>query len=105
MNNVLKYSEFINENRIAVAWAKPSPNSLKVLEFVNEKGKVTKKELIEFLDSIPEDSSGKKPSMSWVKSNKKYFKYKIEEDEANYYTLTSLGKRVLKSSKLNETSL
>lgn len=103
MNNLFGYIEFINENRIAIAWAKPSSNALHVLEFVSEKGKVTKKELSEFLDSIPEDASGKKPSMSWVRSNKKYFKYKIEEEAANHYTLTALGKRVLKSSKINES--
>jgi hypothetical protein len=66
--------------------------------------KVTKKELLEFLDSIPEDASGKKPSMSWVRNQKKYIKYKVQEDEANYFTLTPLGKRVLKSSRINETN-
>jgi hypothetical protein len=103
MNNLFDYNKFINENRIAIAWAKPSSNALKVLEFVSDKEKVTKKELSEFLDGIPEDASGKKPSMSWVRSNKKYFKYKVEEEAANHYTLTALGKRVLKSSKINES--
>jgi hypothetical protein len=57
---------------------------------------------MEFLDSIPEDASGKKPNISWARNNKKYVKYKIQEEEANYYCLTPLGKRVLKSAKINE---
>ena len=47
MNNLFDYTEFINENRIAIAWAKPSANAIKVLEFISEKEKVTKKELSE----------------------------------------------------------
>jgi hypothetical protein len=104
INNILSYNEFILESRIPIAWAKPSQLTTKVLSFVAEKEKVTKKELLEFLDSIPEDASGKKPSMSWVRNQKKYIKYKVQEDEANYFTLTPLGKRVLKSSRINETN-
>lgn len=104
MNNILRYNEFILESRIPIAWAKPNELTIKILSFIGEKENVTKKELNEFLDSIPEDASGKKPSMSWVKSRKKYIGYKIQEEDANYYFLTTLGKRVLKSSKINETS-
>jgi hypothetical protein len=67
----------------------------------NEKEKVTKRELTEFLDSVPEDASGKKPSMNWVRGQKKYIKYKVQEEEANYFSLTPLGKRVLKVSTVN----
>jgi len=104
MNNILKYHDFINESRIPIAWAKPSQITTKLLSFIDENEKVTKRELIEFLEGIPEDASGKKPSMKWVKSQKKYIKYKVQEDEANYYCLTPLGKRVLRSLKINETS-
>jgi hypothetical protein len=102
INNILSYEEFINESRIPIAWAKPSATTIKVLSFISEKEKVTKRELSEFLDSIPEDASGKKPSMNWVRGQKKYIKYKVQEEEANYFFLTSLGKRILKSSKVNE---
>jgi hypothetical protein len=74
INKILLYDEFILESRIAIAWAKPSATTTKVLSFIGEKEKVTKKELSEFLNSIPEDASGKKPSMSWVRNQKKYIK-------------------------------
>jgi hypothetical protein len=104
INNILSYDQFILESRIPIAWAKPSQTTAKVLSFISEKERVTKKELIEFLDSIPEDSSGKKPNMSWVRNQKKYIKYKVQEEEANYFSLTPLGRRVLKSFKINETN-
>ena len=104
MNNnlILSFEDFVNESRIPIAWAKPSEMTAKVLSFISEKEKVTKRDLIEFLDSIPEDESGKKPSMRWVRNQKKYIKYKIQEEDANYFELTTLGKRVLKSFKINE---
>ena len=102
MNNILEYSKFILESRIPIAWAKPSQITTTVLSFIAEKEKVTKKELMEFLDSIPEDASGKKPSMNWVRGQKKYIKYKVQEEEANYFSLTTLGKRILKASSVNE---
>ena len=105
MNNnlILSFEAFVNESRIPIAWAKPSQMTGKVLAFISEKEKVTKKELMEFLESIPEDDSGKKPSMRWVRNQKKYIKYKVQEEEANYFSLTPLGKRVLKSFKVNES--
>ena len=104
INKILSYDEFILESRIPIAWAKPSVTTTKVLSFIKEKEIVTKKELLEFLDSIPEDASGRKPSMSWIRNQKKYIKYRIQEEEANYFELTPLGKRVLKSSGINETN-
>lgn len=101
-NNILSYKEFINESRIPIAWAKPSATTIKVLSFIGEKEKVTKRELTEFIDSIPEDASGKKPSVNWVRGQKKYIKYKVQEEEANYFSLTTLGKRILKASSVNE---
>lgn len=105
MINLLDYGDFLNESRIAIAWAKPSAVTTKILSFIEENEKVTKKQLIEFLDGIPEDASGKKPGINWVRNQKKYIKYKIQEEEANYYCLTTLGKRVLKSSRINETTV
>jgi len=99
---ILSYDEFISESRIAIAWAKPSQLTIKVLSFISENERVTKKELSEFLESIPEDASGKKPSMQWVKNQKKYIKYKIEEESANFYCLTTLGKRILRAAKVND---
>lgn len=104
INNILSYEKFILESRIPVAWAKPSILTTKVLTFIAEKERVTKKELSEFICSIPEDSSGKKPNMSWVRNNKKYIRYKVQEEHANYFSLTPLGRRVLKSFKINETN-
>jgi hypothetical protein len=104
INKILSYNEFITESRIPIAWAKPSQVTTKVLSFIAEKEKVTKKELMEFLDSIPEDDSGRKPTMAWVRNQKKYIQYKVQEDSANYFSLTVLGRRVLKSFKINETN-
>jgi DNA-binding PadR family transcriptional regulator len=39
--------------------------------------------------------------MNWARGQKKYIKYKVEEEEANYFSLTPLGKRVLKASRVN----
>lgn len=102
MTKILKYQDFLNESRIPVAWVKPNTLTTKILSFIDEKVKVTKKELCEFLEGIPEDASGKKPNMSWIRNRKKYIKYKVQEEEANYFELTPLGKRVLKSSRVNE---
>jgi hypothetical protein len=106
MNNsfILKYDDFVNESRIAIAWAKPSQVTTTILSFIEEKQRVSKKELLEFLESMEEDSSGKKPTMSWVRNHKKYIQYKIQEEEANYFCLTTLGKRILRSVRINETS-
>lgn len=104
MTKIISYDEFILESRIAIAWAKPSVTTAKLLFFIGEKEKVTKKELLEFLNSIPENNSGKKPNMSWVRNQKKYIKYKVEEENANHFELTALGKRVLKSLRINETN-
>ncbi len=104
MNKILNFEEFLLESRIPIAWAKPNKLTLTVLSYIGEKEKVTKKELMEFLESIPEDLSGKKPSKSWIRGKKKYIGYKIQEEDANYYYLTTLGKRVLRSSKINETT-
>jgi len=105
MINLLEYSQFLNESRIPIAWANPSQLTINILGFIQEKEKVTKKELVEFLSEVPEDASGRKPNLSWANRNKKYVRYKIEEEGTNYYYLTSLGKRVLKSAKINETYL
>lgn len=102
ISKILSYEEFINESRIPIAWAKPSATTIKVLSFISEKEKVTKRDLMEFLDSIPEDASGRKPSMNWVRGQKKYIKYKVQEEEANYFSLTPLGKRILKAARVNE---
>jgi len=103
MNNLITYDQFILESRIPISWAKPSALTIKILSFIDEKQRVTKKELMEFLETIPEDASGKKPTISWVRNNKKYIGYKIQEEDANYYFLTPLGKRVLRSMRINET--
>jgi len=104
MNNLItKYCDFILESRIPIAWAKPSKLTLNVLSFINEKERVSKKELCDFLDGIEEDNFGKKPKLSWIRNNKQYIGYKIEEYESNFYFLTPLGKRVLKSGIMNET--
>ncbi len=52
----------------------------------------SKKELLEFLESMEEDSSGKKPTMSWVRNHKKYIQYKIvyESSEIILQDLTGL---------------
>lgn len=104
MTNIIDFESFVNESRIPIAWAKPSSLTTTILSFIDEKQKVSKKELVEFIDGIPEDSSGKKPNMSWIRNHKKYVKYKVEEEEANYFSLTPLGRRVLKSAKINETT-
>jgi hypothetical protein len=66
-----------------------------------EKEKVTRIELDEFLLSLPEEK-GKKADFRWIKRNKHLIKRHIEENGPNFYTLTSLGKRILRLSRINE---
>jgi hypothetical protein len=40
--------------------------------------------------------------MNWVRGQKKYIKYKVQEEESNYFSLTPLGKRILKAARVNE---
>ena len=58
-------------------------------------------ELDEFLLSLPEEK-GKKADFRWIKRNKHLIKRHIEENGPNFYTLTSLGKRILRLSRINE---
>jgi hypothetical protein len=104
MNNIVKYDDFLFESRVPIAWAKPTEKLINLLSFIDENKKVTKRELREYIESIPEDASGKKPTMKWARSQKRYIRYKVQEEEANYFSLTPLGRRLLKQGRINETS-
>lgn len=70
----------------------------------SENGKLTRKELKEFIASMNEDT-GRKTSFSWVNRNSRYFKTIRESDGSVSYTLSKLGRRVLNRSKLDENKL
>lgn len=95
MLHILKYSSFINESRIPIAWTGKNETRDSILSFIGDKGKVTRMELDEFLSSLPEDK-GKKADYKWIKRNKHLIKRNMEENGPNYYTLTQMGKRILR---------
>jgi len=101
MSRILNYSGFLNESRIAIAWTGKNETRDSILSFIGEKEKVTRIELDEFLLSLPEEK-GKKADFRWIKRNKHLIKRHIEENGPNFYTLTSLGKRILRLSRINE---
>lgn len=102
MDNLKKYSEFINESLTPVMFMSVK-NELKnsVVKFLYEKTKATKQEIMEFAATLGE--SGTVVDKRWIARNKPLIKYVISEDGPNYYTLTKLGKRFAKNLNLNET--
>lgn len=102
MNSMKKYREFINESLTPVMYMS-SKNPLKnsIVKFLYEKDKATRKEILEFAATLGE--SGLTVDRRWITRNKQLIKCLVSEEEANYYTLTKLGKRFAKSLIVNET--
>lgn len=101
MCSIELYSEFIEESRIAISWTGKNELRHSILNFISEKERVSRIELEEYLLSLPEEK-GKKPDFKWIKRNKHLVKRNIDENGPNFYTLTQLGKRILKLTRINE---
>jgi len=92
-----------NGNKPAEYISSNAPVRTKVLSFISEKesGKVSKKELMEFFETLQEEL-GKKPSWGWLSKNAQYIDKEIDENGDQYYSLTKRGKRVLEVLKSYE---
>lgn len=73
-----------------------APLRHKVLEFINKSKMVTEEEMKQFLNTVSEDL-GFKPSSNWLKMNKQYVEFKMNENGEKVYKLSSRGKNVLKA--------
>lgn len=102
MNNLKKFDEFVNESLTPVLFiSSKNKNRNEIVKFVWEKQKVTKKELVEFAQTLGEGEVT--VDNKWISRNKQLIKCIVNEDGPNYFVLTKLGKRFAKSLFLNET--
>ena len=113
MNLVLSFEEFmLNESRVVVkrkytdahperAVSNRAPVRERILSFVNEKGRVTHKEMINFFRSLNEEMGGN-VSRKWLNKNTAYFKISERNGEKSY-RLSAMGKRVHESIMKQKT--
>ena len=112
MNFIESFDEFLNEGRVTVkrkyTEAHPeksvsdrAPIRERVLSFVNEKGSVSRQELLEFLKAMNEETGGT-TSRKWLTKNPTLFVIK-EKNGVKTYTLSSYGKKVHESIMKQKT--
>jgi hypothetical protein len=113
MNLVLSFQEFmLNESRVVVkrkyteayperAVSDRAPMREKILSFVNEKGRVSHKEMINFFKTVNEES-GRNVSRKWLNKNTAYFKI-AERNGEKIYRLSAMGRRVHESIMKQKT--
>lgn len=112
MDYVYSFDEFLNEARLTYKrkYTDTHPEQTvydrgpvreKVLSFVNEKGKVTHNEMINFIKGINEETGGT-TSRKWVNKNTSYFKIR-ERNGEKIYSLSEKGKRVHNSIMSQKT--
>jgi len=75
---------------------KKAPVRETILQFIDNKGYVTKEELKEFIAAMNEEK-GTKTTWDWVRKNSRYIK-----ETRKGFTLTKLGKKVLEKSEIYE---
>jgi hypothetical protein len=103
MDYVYSFEEFLNESRLTYkrkytdahpegAVSSRGPIRERILSFVNEKGKVTYKEMTEFIKGVNEETGGT-TSRKWLNKNTSYFKIR-ERNGEKIYSLSEKGKRV-----------
>lgn len=102
MNNLKKYDQFINEALAPVMFMSVK-NEVKnsIVKFLQERGQVTRKEILEFASTLGE--SGSVVDRRWISRNKQLIKCIVSEEGPNLYTLTKMGRRFAKNLSLNET--
>ena len=112
MDYVYSFDEFLNEARLTYKrkYTDTHPEQTvydrgpvreKVLSFVNEKGKVTHNEMMNFIKGINEETGGT-TSRKWVNKNTSYFKIR-ERNGEKIYSLSEKGKRVHNSIMSQKT--
>ena len=112
MDYVYSFEEFLNEARLTYKRKYTDnypegpvydrgPVREKVLSFVNEKSKVTHKEMMNFIKGI-NDETGGTTSRKWLNKNTSYFKIR-ERNGEKIYSLSEKGKRVHESIMKQKT--
>jgi len=113
MQQVLTFDEFmLNESRLVVkrkyteshpekSVSNIAPVRERVLSFVNEKGSVTHKEMMNFFRSVNEETGGN-VSRKWLNKNTAYFKIS-ERNGVKTYRLSAMGRRVHESIMKQKT--
>jgi hypothetical protein len=112
MDYVYSFDEFLNEARLTYKrkYTDTHPEQTvydrgpvreKVLSFVNEKGKVTHNEMMNFIKGVNEETGGT-TSRKWVNKNTSYFKIR-ERNGEKIYSLSEKGKRVHNSIMSQKT--
>ena len=94
--------KYANHPEISVG--KHAPARAKILNFVSESGgSVSESDLLEFI-KMANESEGTKVNPRWIKRNSRYLKETTVSGE-KVYKLTTLGKRVIKNTTLNEGNI
>ena len=103
-NYVESFTDFIiNEGRVLIkrkytdkhpeaAVSDRAPVRERILSFVKEKKKVSHVQLMEFINSVNEETGGN-TSRKWVNKNTRYFNV-VEKNNTKYYSLSKMGERV-----------
>ena len=100
---MLTYQDFINESRLTVKRKytdkhpekrvySNAPVREKILSFVKESGKVSQKDLLEYIKGMNE-GEGRKTTIKWVNNNLRYFRV-TEKNGTRFFRLSLLGERV-----------
>jgi len=108
----MDFNEFLTEAKVIVkrkytevhpekSVSDKAPIRERVLSFVNEKGYVTRQEMLEFLKAMNEESGGN-TSRKWLTKNPTLFIIK-EKNGVKTYTLSSYGKKVHESIMKQKT--
>lgn len=78
-----------------------NPRRNKILSFVEEKGQVTKNELVAYINSLNEEEGATRSSWSYITSHPYFFKIR-ENAGTKVISLSAIGKRVLAKTAMNE---
>ena len=112
MDFIETFEDFLTEGRVIVkrkytedhpqkSVSDKAPIRERVLSFVNEKGSVTRQELMEFFKSMNEETGGS-TSRKWLTKNPTLFVIK-EKNGVKTYMLSSYGKKVHESIMKQKT--
>lgn len=78
-----------------------NPRRNKILSFVSEKGQVSKEEFISFINMMNEEE-GTKLSWAYVTTHPYFFRVRETRENGKVVELSSIGKRVLAKTAVNE---
>lgn len=112
MKNLQSFDEFLNEGKKlqikrqygqydATNVELDAPVRERILNYVNKgNGRISEYALRSYI-KLANETQGQKTTFNWVKNNSRYLK-KFESNGEVHYKLTSLAKRIIKKTTLNE---